>query len=118
MTITKEVNHTIKNYLYKNNEYYLEDNDLYIKTTRDEVYDIVNYNYLNLANINTYLEKAEKHNNQFLIYLKDIILDNNSDNYFVIIINNNHINIDYTPLMKEFSNIQKYLVDIKIYQKN
>lgn len=117
-TITKETADTIKNYIYENNEYYVEDNDLYVKTTKDEVYDIVNYNYINLESINTYLNKATNNNDQYLVYLKDIILGNNSEEYFVILVNNNKINIDYTPLMQEFNeNIFKYTVDIEILEK-
>lgn len=117
-TITKETTDTIKNYIYENNEYYVKDNDLYVKTTKDEVYDIVNYNYINLESINTYLNKATNNNDQYLVYLKDIILGNNSEEYFVILVNNNKINIDYTPLMQEFNeNIFKYTVDIEILEK-
>ena len=91
------------------------DNDIYVKTTKDEVYDIVNYNYLNLETINEYLSKATANNNQYLVYLKDIILGNDSEDYFVILINDKTIDIDYTPLMKQFnSKINNYKVTIKI----
>lgn len=113
--ITKENSNEITNYRYFNNEYYVLTNNNYQKTTKEEVYDIVNYNYINLDNINTYLSKAKKTVNQYSVYLKDVILGNESDDYFVILLNNNHINIDYTPLIKEFNNnIQKYIIDIQI----
>lgn len=114
-TITKTVDEISTNYIYKNNDYYIEDNSIYIKTTKEEVYDIANYNYLNFNSINYYLSKSKKENNQYLIYLKDIILGNTSNDYFVILINNNDINIDYTPLIKEYNTkIEKYKVHIKI----
>ena len=114
-TITKELNNISINYVYENNEYYIEDNNLYIKTTKDEIYDIIKYNYINLETINEYLSKATKSNNQYLVYLKDIILGNDSDEYLVILINDNTINIDYTPLMKQFNNdIKSYQVSIQI----
>ena len=117
-TIIKETVDNKKEYIYQDNEYYINDNGLYIKTTKDEVYDIINYNYINIENINTYLNKAEKTGNQYLVYLKDIILGNDSEKYFVIVVNENKINIDYTPLMQEFnSNIEKYKVDIEIKEK-
>ena len=113
--ITKTIDNITTNYIYKNNEYFIEDNDIYLKTTKDEVYDIVNYNYINIDSINNYLKTATKNNNQYIIYLKDIILNNQSNDYFVILINNNEINIDYTPLVKEYnSSIEKYKVYIKI----
>lgn len=114
-TIIKEDDISITNYIYQDNEYYIDDNGIYIKTTKNEVYDIINYNYIDLETINTYLKKGKKNSNQYLVYLKDIILGNNSNEYFIILVNDNKINIDYTPLMKEFNNnIEKYKVDIKI----
>ena len=63
--------------------------------------------------LNEYITKAEKLENQYLVYLKDIILDSNSNDYIVININNNKINIDYTVLMKNFDEtIEKYFVNI------
>jgi len=110
-TIIKKIDNNTTNYLYKDNEYYLETTEDYLKTTKEEVYDIINYNYINLDTINTYLNKATKENNQYLIYLKDIILGENSDEYFTIIINENIIDIDYTALMKQFNNnISEYKV--------
>ena len=113
--ITKETNNEITNYRYFNNEYYVLIDNNYELTTKEEVYDIVNYNYINLNNINKYLSKAEKEGNRYRVYVKDIILDSLSDDYFVITINNNSINIDYTNLYKQYnSQIEKYIVDIQI----
>ena len=106
-TITKEAPEGITNYVLIDNAYQI--------TTKEEVYDIVNYNYLNLTNINKYLSKATKNNNQYFVYLKDVILGSESKDYFIITVNDNHIIIDYTKLFKEFnSNINKYLVDITL----
>ena len=115
-TIIKKVDNNITNYIYKNNEYYVEDdNKEYIITNKDNVYDIINYNYINIDTIKEYLKKAKKNNNQYLVYIKDIILTSDSDNYFIIDIIDNNIYIDYTPLIKEFNNdIKKYKVTIKI----
>ena len=114
--IIKEIDEEISNYIYKNNSYYKEDEENnYLLTSEDEVYDIINYNYLSLETIKEYLTKAEKLENQYLVYLKDIILDNNSNDYIVININDNKINIDYTVLMKKFNEtIEKYFVNIDI----
>ena len=73
-------------------------------------------NYINLESINSYLEKAKSsNNNQYLVYLKDIILGNDSEEYFTILINDDKINIDYTPLIKQFNHdIKKYKVNIQI----
>ena len=112
-TITKIGDATI-NYLYEDNEYYINDNNTYVKTTREEVYDIINYNYLDLNNINNYLKKATKVNNMYYIYLKDIILNDETDEYITIIIDDNNINIDYSSLMKKINNYEKCIVEIQI----
>lgn len=114
-TIIKQIDEEITNYRYLNNEYYILIDNNYIKTTKDEVYDIVNYNYINIDNINAYLTKAKKNANEYTVYLKDVILGYDSTDYFTITINNNFITIDYTNLMKQFDrNIEKYLINIKI----
>ncbi len=115
MTINKISDGITTNYVYENNEYYVKDNDLFVKTTKDEVYDIINYNYISFDSIREYLAKATKNGNQYLVYLKDIILGNDSDEYFVMLISDNDISIDYTPLMKQLdSNLEKYNVAIHI----
>ncbi len=115
LTITKETEDNITDYIFKDDEYYLKEGESYVKTTKAEVYDVVNYNYINLETINSYLSKAEKVNDQYLVYLKDVILGNETDEYFVITLNDPYTNVDYTPLMKQFnSDIQKYKVSIKI----
>lgn len=120
-TINKEVDGKTTKYFYKNNSYYLEDDykiDNYILTTKEEIYDVVNYNYINLSTINEYLKKGTKDNNQYIVYLKDIILGNESEDYFIIELNENNIFIDYTVLMKEFnSSINKYTVNYEIKEK-
>lgn len=117
-TIKKEVNNVITNYIYENNSYYKEDDGNYILTSKDEVYDIVDYNYLKLETINEYISKSTKNGNQYLVYLKDIILGNDSEEYIIITLNENKINIDYTVLIKNFDkNINNYLVKIEIEEK-
>jgi len=114
-TIIKEENEIKTKYIYENNQYYVEESGKYIVTTKENVYNPINYNYLNLENINTYLNKAKKEENQYLVYLKDIILAHDSDDYFIITLNDNKINIDYTPLMKQFNDeLKKYRVNIEI----
>ena len=114
-TITKDSNGVVTNYRYSNNEYYALVDDVYQLTTKKDVYDVVKYNYINLESINTYLSKAYQNNNEYWVYLKDVILGNESNDNFIITLNDNFINIDYTPLVREFDhNIQKYLVNIEI----
>ena len=114
--ITKESSGTSKNYIYENDNYYIEqETDSYVLTTKNEVYDIIDYNYLNIKTINEYLSKSKKVNDEFVVYLKDIILGNDSEEYITIKKTENDINIDYTNLVNTFDKrIDKYIINIKI----
>lgn len=115
--IIKEYDNLIENYLYKDNNYYQLQSGQYILTTKDKVYNVINENYLNIENINKYLSLAEKDNNQYIVYLKDLILGEDSQEYIIILINNNKISIDYTPLMNHFNKENKtYQVEINIIE--
>ena len=114
-TINKTIDNVTTNYLLRDNDYYMQDNNLYVKITKEEVYDIINYNYIDLNNINNYLNQAIKDDNQYKVYLQDVILDTETKEYFVISINDGTINIDYTPLMKRNNpDIDSYNVSIQI----
>ena len=117
--ITKTVDNIDIKYIYENNNYYKEnDTENYILTTKLEVYDVVEYNYLDLETINEYLSKSSKIENQYIVYLEDIILGNNSQDYITISLENNIINVDYTKLLNYFDkSITKYLVKIEIKEK-
>ena len=117
--ITKIKDNISTNYIYENDKYYKEkDTENYLLTTKEEVYDIIDYNYLNLETINEYLSKSTKIDNQYIVYLKDIILGNNSSEYITINIENNNIIVDYTKLLNYFDkSINKYLVEINIDEK-
>ena len=114
-TISKIIDNVTTNYLYQDNNYYKEENNEYILTTKESVYDIINYDYINLEIINQYLSKSKKENEIYKTYLKDIILGNNSEEYITITIDNNNITIDYTSLIKYFDEkTEKYLIEIEI----
>lgn len=116
--ISKTIDDITTNYIYQENGYYQKENDNYILTTKENVYDIVSPNYLKLETINQYLSKAKKENNQYKVYLKDIILAHESENYITIAFDENKINIDYTSLMKLFDkNIENFIVEIIIEEK-
>lgn len=117
-TISKYTNEKLTNYIYEDESYYVESEETYTLTTKEAVYDVINYNYINLENINKYLNEGTLIDNQYNIYLKDIILGNDSEEYFTIIIDD-EINIDYTNMMKYFDDdIEEYKVKIKIEERN
>ena len=101
--ITKIINNDQEEYLYDENNYYKKENNNYTKIKKYEIDDNIDYDYLRLETINLYINKGTKNNNNYLIYIKDIIIGNNSDDYFVINLNENKIFIDYTPLIKNFN---------------
>jgi len=113
-------NKTITNYYQENDNYYMKDNDNYVLVSRDSVYDVIDYKYLDLANIKTYLKLGKEVNNVIQIDVKDIVLNSRTEDYITIEITSNVININYTNLIKidnpnivefnvklEFSNIGK-----------
>lgn len=103
------------NYIIENNNYYIKENDNKILTTKDNIYDIVCPNCVDINSINEYLNKGIKENNNYKIYLKDIILAEKGDEYITITTDNNQIYADYTSLLQVFNNqIVKYTVNIKI----
>jgi len=117
-TISKTKDTITTDYIFQEGEYYQKENEEYILTTKENVYDIVSSNYLKLETINQYLLKSNKTNDKYIVYLKDIILGNDSEEYFSIILDKNKINVDYTQLMKLFDeSIENLLVEITIEEK-
>ena len=119
--ITKIVSEIKTDYKYEAEQYYKYIDEEYILTTKEDVYDVVNYNYLQLETINEYLLKSENSHERYLVYLKDIILGNNTDEYITIEIakdkltKKQNINVDYTLLDKNFNTyIEKYYIQIEI----
>ena len=112
--ITKISNQTT-NYIYQEGKYYKKENLEYVLTTKEEIYDIISNGYLKLETINKYLSKSHKKNDKNIVYIKDIILGSDSEEYITITIEKNKIQIDYTPLMHLFDNsIRSCMVEITI----
>ncbi len=113
--IIKEIEEEKYNYQLKDDKYYILQNDIYILTTKHDVYKEFYSNILEIENINNYLKYAVKNNEEYIVYLKDIILDSTSNKYITFKIKENNISIDYTNLVNELNNenYDKYIVDIK-----
>lgn len=113
--ITKIIDNKRIEYLYQNDNYYRNEEGSYILTTKEEIYDKIEQNYLNLETINKYLSKSTKKETEYLVYLKDIILGNDSQDYITIKKEENKISINYTSLMNLFDKtINKCLVEVII----
>ena len=90
----------VKSYMFLNNNYYLSDGDNLIKTSLEEVYNIIPYSYFNIETINTYIKKINDVDGKHVVYVKDIV-DYVSNNEFISFeFGNNNIKIDYTNLLK------------------
>lgn len=116
LLITKTNNDTVTNYKYISNKYYIENNDNYILTNINKVYDIIDYEYLDIDNINNYLNNATLENGIYKVYLKDIILNNTSDKYITIKLLDNSVEIDYTYLLNTLNNSNYDTFILKIHK--
>ena len=116
LLITKTNNDIVTNYKYISNKYYVENNDKYILTNINKVYDIIDYEYLDIDNINNYLNNATLENNIYKVYLKDIILNNTSDKYITIKLLDNSVEIDYTYLLNILNNSNYDTFILKIHK--
>ena len=116
LLITKTNNDIVTNYKYISNKYYVENNDKYILTNINKVYDIIDYEYLDIDNINNYLNNATLENDLYKVYLKDIILNNTSDKYITIKLLDNSVEIDYTYLLNILNNSNYDTFILKIHK--
>lgn len=116
LLITKTNNDIVTNYKYISNKYYVENNDKYILTNINKVYDIIDYEYLDIDNINNYLNNATLENDIYKVYLKDIILNNTSDKYITIKLLDNNVEIDYTYLLNTLNNSNYDTFILKIHK--
>lgn len=117
ITINKVVNEETISYSYKDNNYYKHENNVYVLTTEEEIYDVIAFNYLSLDTIYEYLDLSTITENVNIVYLKDIIIGSNSEEYITIEENDDNYKIDYTSLMKLFDNsIEKLTVEIIIIE--
>lgn len=104
-------------YFYKKSDMYyeLDKDNGYILTNKEEVYNIINYNYLDINTIKEYIKLSTLDNGIYKVNVSDIILSSDGEEYITIKIDNinNIVLIDYTNLFKINDNtIDNYLVEI------
>lgn len=113
--ITKTSNGITDEYIFKDNKYFKNSVTISSIIEKEEVYDIIEYNYINIETINKYLSISNKKDDEYIVYLKDIILGHDSEEYITITIDKNKTSIDYTSLMKLFDNtIENSIVEVII----
>lgn len=137
MIISKNINDQTNNYYVSDDEYYIYDNGNYLLTNSDQIYDMINADYLDVSHIKEYLSLGIRDGDTYLIKANNINPDINNEGYVTIeisIVDSDILLImDYTNLLKNdniincrveylFSNINKvnsYDVNLQKYiEKN
>lgn len=115
-TIEKKDSNTDEYFYKKNDKYYKLDQDNgYILSNKNDIYDIINYDYMDINNIKEYIKTSNNDNGIYKVKISDIILNSSSSDYITIKIDNinNTIEIDYTNLLRiNDNNITKAIVII------
>lgn len=119
-TIEKKDSNTDEYFYKKNDKYYKLDQDNgYILSNKNDIYDVINYDYMDINNIKEYIKTSNNDNGIYKVKIKvkisDIILNSSSSDYITIKIDNinNTIEIDYTNLLRiNDNNITKAIVTI------
>lgn len=115
-TIEKKDSNTYEYFYKKNDKYYKLDQDNgYILSNKNDIYDIINYDYMDINNIKEYIKTSNNDNGIYKVKISDIILNSSSSDYITIKLDNinNTIEIDYTNLLRiNDNNITKAIVTI------
>lgn len=115
-TIEKIGDNTDKYFYKKNDKYYKLDQDNgYVLSNKNDIYNVINYDYMDINNIKEYIKTSNNGNDIYKVKISDIILNSSSSDYITIKIDNinNTIEIDYTNLLRiNDNNITKVIVNI------
>lgn len=115
-TIEKKDSNTDEYFYKKNDKYYKLDQDNgYVLSNKNDIYDVINYDYMDINNIKEYIKTSNNDNGIYKVKISDIILNSSSSDYITIKLDNinNTIEIDYTNLLRiNDNNITKAIVNI------
>ena len=115
-TIEKKDSNTDEYFYKKNDKYYKLDQDNgYILSNKNDIYDVINYDYMDINNIKEYIKTSNNDNDIYKVKISDIIINSSSSDYITIKLDNinNTIEIDYTNLLRiNDNNITKAIVTI------
>ena len=115
-TIEKKDSNTDEYFYKKNDKYYKLDQDNgYILSNENDIYNIISYDYMDINNIKEYIKISNNDNGIYKVKISDIILNSSSSDYITIKLDNinNTIEIDYTNLLRiNDNNITKAIVTI------
>lgn len=115
-TIEKKDSNTDEYFYKKNDKYYKLDQDNgYVLSNENDIYNIISYDYMDINNIKEYIKISNNDNGIYKVKISDIILNSSSSDYITIKLDNinNTIEIDYTNLLRiNDNNITKAIVNI------
>ena len=115
-TIEKKDSNTDEYFYKKNDKYYKLDQDNgYVLSNKNDIYDVINYDYMDINNIKEYIKTSNNDNGIYKVKISDIILNSSSSDYITIKLDNinNTIEIDYTNLLRiNDNNITKAIANI------
>lgn len=115
-TIEKKDSNTDEYFYKKNDKYYKLDQDNgYVLSNENDIYNIISYDYMDINNIKEYIKTSNNDNGIYKVKISDIILNSSSSDYITIKIDNinNTIEIDYTNLLRiNDNNITNAIVTI------
>lgn len=97
-TFKKNIDNKIVNYKFEDGKYYLLEKEKYIETSQEQVFDIVDYEYLDVKKIKYYFDNAKLDGNYYYVYLKDQITGNDTDKYIKMEVENGKIMMDYSKI--------------------
>lgn len=110
----KNKNNKITNYKYDKSKYYMLEKEEYVEVLEKDVYDIVNYSYLDVEKINYYLANAVEKDEKYYTYLKDSITGEETEEYIEIIREENKTIVDYSKLDDEY---EKFVVEFEYKER-
>ncbi len=109
--ITKKYNNEEVNYRIVGNDYYIVNGDNLTKTSISDVYNIISNSYLKIENINKYIGLTQKLEDKYIVYVKDINVLEDNDDFITFNFTDNGVEIDYTSLIKlEDENVENCTV--------
>lgn len=110
-TFSKTKDDVVTNYVFQDEKYYKVENGINTEVLEKEIYGELSADYFSIEKINKYLEVASLTDEGYKVYLKDIIFDNKSDEYILLVKEENKISVDYTSLLNTFNNsISKFSI--------
>ena len=121
LEINKDINNSINTYYKIDDYYYKKGEEDYLLATKEEIYDLISNEYIELNELLKYIKEASldhvtnysngKKESLYTLYLRDIIINNKTEDTVIINITEENetlnVSVDYTNLIKIMDNTVK-----------